>query len=174
MRTLGEIAEFIGGEMCGDGSVSVVRVVHPAIAQGASDLAFVLSPKEASVLSSGNVMNAVVPAGIENLPTPNQIVVSRPRLVLARLTELFERPVQIAPGIHPLTVVDPTALVGENASIGPFCRIGPDSRIGAHCRLLSNVNVGADVTIGDHTLLHAGVCVGDRCEIGNRVIIQPN
>jgi len=63
MRTLGEIAEFIGGEICGDGSVSVVRVVHPAIAQGVSDLAFVLSPKEASVLSSGNVMNAVVPAG---------------------------------------------------------------------------------------------------------------
>ena len=93
MRTLGEIAEFIGGEMRGDGSVSVVRVVHPAIAQGASDLAFVLSPKEASVLSSGNVINAVVPAGIENLPTPNQIVVSRPRLVLARLTEIFERPV---------------------------------------------------------------------------------
>jgi UDP-3-O-[3-hydroxymyristoyl] glucosamine N-acyltransferase len=174
MRTLGEIAEFIGGEMCGDGSVPVVRVVHPAIAQGASDLAFVLSPKEASALSAGNVINAVVPAGIENLPTPNQIVVSRPRLVLARLTELFQRPVQIEPGIHPWTVVDPTARIGENASIGPFCRIGPNSRIGAHCRLVSNVNVGADVTIGDHTLLHAGVCVGDRSEIGSRVIVQPN
>jgi UDP-3-O-[3-hydroxymyristoyl] glucosamine N-acyltransferase len=174
MRTLGEIAEFIGGEMCGDGSVSVVRVVHPAVAQGASDLAFVLSPKEASVLSSGSVINAVVPAGIENLTTPNRIVVSRPRLVLARLTELFERPVQIEPGIHPLTAVDPTARIGENASIGPFCRIGPNSRIGAHCRLVSNVNVGADVTIGDHTLLHAGVCVGDRCEIGSRVIVQPH
>jgi UDP-3-O-[3-hydroxymyristoyl] glucosamine N-acyltransferase len=174
MRTLGEIAEYIGGEMCGDGSVSVVRVVHPAIAQSPSDLAFVLSAKEASVLGSGNVTNAVVPAGIENLPTPNRIVVSRPRLVLARLTELFERPVQIAPGIHPWTVVDPTASVGENASIGPFCRIGPNSRIGAHCKLVSNVNVGADVIIGDHTLLHAGVCVGDRCEIGNRVIVQPN
>src|SRR3984885_12402375 len=174
MRTLGEIAEFIGGEMCGDGSVSVVRVVHPAIAQSASDLAFVLSPKEASVLNSGSVMNAVVPSGIENLTIPNRIVVSRPRLVLAKLTELFQRPVQIKPGIHPLTAVDPTARSGENASIGPFCRIGPNSRIGAHCRLVSNVNVGADVTIGDHTLLHAGVCVGDRCEIGNRVIIQPN
>jgi UDP-3-O-[3-hydroxymyristoyl] glucosamine N-acyltransferase len=174
MRTLGEIAEFIGGEMCGDGSVSVVRVVHPAIAQGVSDLAFVLSPKEASVLSSGNVMNAVVPAGIENLTIPNRIVVSRPRLVLARLTELFQRPVQIEPGIHSLSAIDPTARIGENASIGPFCRIGPNSRIGAHCRLVSNVNVGADVTIGDHTLLHAGVCVGDRCEIGSRVIVQPN
>ena len=174
MRALGEIAKFIGGEMRGDGSVSVVRVVHPAIAQGASDLAFVLSPKEASVLSSGKIVNAVVPAGMENLPTPNQIVVSRPRLVLARLTELFERPVHIPPGIHPWTVIDPSASIGENATIGPFCCIGPNSRVGDHCRLVSNVNVGADVTIGDHTLLHAGVCIGDRCEIGSRVIIQPN
>ena len=53
--------------MRGDGSVSVTRVVHPAIAQGASDLAFVLSPKEASVLNSAKILNAVVPAGIENL-----------------------------------------------------------------------------------------------------------
>src|ERR1700720_3049280 len=174
MRALGEIAKFIGGEMRGDGSVSVARVVHPAIAQGASDLAFVLSPKEASILNSAHVVNAVVPPGLENLTVPNQIVVSRPRLVLARLTELFERPVHVAPGIHPWTVIDPTASVGENVSIGPFCRIGPNSRVGDHCRLVSNVNVGADVTIGDHTLLHAGVCIGDRCEIGSRVIIQPN
>jgi UDP-3-O-[3-hydroxymyristoyl] glucosamine N-acyltransferase len=173
MRALGEIAKFIGGEMRGDGSVFVARVVHPALAEGASDLAFVLSPKEASVLSS-KIVNAVVPAGIENLPTPNQIVVSRPRLVLARLTELFERPVHLAPGIHPWAAIDPTASIGENASIGPFCRIGPNSRVGDRCRLVSNVDVGADVTIGDDTLLHAGVCIGDRCAIGSRVIIQPN
>jgi UDP-3-O-[3-hydroxymyristoyl] glucosamine N-acyltransferase len=174
MRALGEIAKFIGGEMRGDGSILIARVVHPAVAQGASDLAFVLSPKEASVLSSDKIVNAVVPAGIENLQTPNQIVVSRPRLVLAKLTELFERPVHITPGIHPWTVIDPTASIGAHVSIGPFCRIGPNSRIGDYCKLVSNVNVGAEVTIGDHTLLHAGVCVGDRCEIGSRVIIQPN
>jgi UDP-3-O-[3-hydroxymyristoyl] glucosamine N-acyltransferase len=174
MRALGDIAEFIGGEMRGDGSVTVARVVHPAVAQGSSDLAFVLSPKEAAALNSANIVNAVVPAGVENLLIPNQIVVSRPRLVLARLTELFERPVQTAPGIHPWTVIDPTSSIGANASIGPFCRIGPNSRLGDHCRLVSNVDVGADVTIGDHTLLHAGVCIGDRCEIGSRVIIQPN
>ncbi|MBV8142520.1 MAG: UDP-3-O-(3-hydroxymyristoyl)glucosamine N-acyltransferase, partial [Verrucomicrobia bacterium] len=119
MRALEEIAKFIGGEMRGDGSVSVARVVHPAVAQGASDLAFVLSSEEASVLSSGRILNAVVPAGIENLPIPNQIVVSRPRLVLAKLTELFERPVHVAAGIHPWAAIDPTASVGEGTSIGP-------------------------------------------------------
>ena len=69
MKTLGEIADFIGGEVRGDASVSVTRIVQPAIAQGDSDLAFVLSPKEASVLESGRIVNAVVPAGIEGVPT---------------------------------------------------------------------------------------------------------
>jgi UDP-3-O-[3-hydroxymyristoyl] glucosamine N-acyltransferase len=174
MKTLGEIADFIGGEIRGDASVSVTRIVHPAIAQGDSDLAFVLSPKEASVLESGRIVNAVVPAGVEGLPTPNQIVVSRPRLVLAKLTQLFERPVYVAPGIHPWSVIDPTASIGENVCIGPFCWVGPHSLIGDACRLVCNVSIGADVTIGDRTLLHAGVRIGDRCEIGSRVVIQPN
>jgi UDP-3-O-[3-hydroxymyristoyl] glucosamine N-acyltransferase len=46
--------------------------------------------------------------------------------------------------------------------------------IGAGCRLICNVSVGADVKIGDQSLIHAGVFIGDRCEIGNHVIIQPN
>src|ERR1700730_17596411 len=100
--------------MRGDGSVSVARVDHPAVGRGASDLGFVLSPKEASVLNSAHVFNAVVPPGVENLTVPNQIVVSRPRLVLARLTELFQRPVHVAPGIHPWTVIDPSASIGED------------------------------------------------------------
>jgi len=174
MKTLGEIADFIGGEMRGDGSVSVSRVVHPAVAQGDSDLAFVLSPKEASIFESGKIVNAVVPADIENLPARNQIVVSRPRLVLAKLTQLFERPVHVAPGVHPWAAIDPTASIGQNVRIGPFCWVGPNSRIGHGCRLVSNVSVGAEVSVGDHTLLHAGVRIGDRCEIGSRVILQPN
>jgi UDP-3-O-[3-hydroxymyristoyl] glucosamine N-acyltransferase len=108
------------------------------------------------------------------LPTPNQIVVSRPRLVLAKLTQLFERPVHVASGIHPWAVIDPTATIGEDVCIGPFCWVGPDCVIGNDCRLVSNISVGAGVTIGEQTLLHAGVRIGDRCEIGCRVIIQPN
>lgn len=174
MKTLGEIADFIGGEMRGDASVAVARIVHPAIAQGGSDLAFVLSPKEASVLEAGRIVNAVVPAGVEGVHIPNQIVVSRPRLVLAKLTQLFERPVHVARGIHPCAKIDPTASLGENVCIGPFCWIGPNSVIGDGCRLVCNVSVGAEVTIGECTLVHAGVCIGDRSEIGCRVIIQPN
>ena len=174
MKTMGEIAAYVGGQLRGDASVPIERVVHPALARDDSDLALVLSPSALSLLASGKVKNAVLPEAIENHLTLNQIIVSRPRLVLARLLELFERPVHVSPGVHPSAAIDPTAKIGRHVSIGPFCWIGPESRIGDHSRLVSHISIGAEVEIGQNTLLHAGVRIGDRCRIGNRVIIQPN
>ena len=174
MKTLGEIAGYVGGQLQGDPSVEINRIVHPALVQYDSDLALVLSPNAASFLASEKVKNAVLPVEIGAVPTPNQIVVNRPRLVLARLLELFDRPVYVAAGIHPTAVVDPTASIGEDVAIGPFCWIGPKSRIGDHVRMVCHISVGSEVVIGERTLLHAGVCVGDRCKIGNRVIVQSN
>ena len=93
MKTLGEIALYVGGEIHGDASVPIERVVHPALVQGDSDLALILSASAASFLTSGRVKNAVMPVELGSLPAPNRIVVTRPRLVLAKLLELFQRPV---------------------------------------------------------------------------------
>jgi UDP-3-O-[3-hydroxymyristoyl] glucosamine N-acyltransferase len=174
MRTLGENASYVGGQLFGDASVRIKRVIHPTLVQDETDLALVLSSSAASLLASGKISNAVLAEGVEVRLTPNQIVVKRPRLVLARLLELFERPVHVAPGVHSSAVIDASATIGQGVSIGPFCWVGPNSTIGHHCRLVAHVSIGADVTIGEQTLLHAGVTIGDRCQIGNRVIIQPN
>lgn len=174
MKTLGEIASYVGGQLCGDASVSIRRVVHPAMVENDSDLALVLSPGAASVLASGKISNAVLTEKIEDRLTPNQIVVKRPRLILAKLLELFDRPVHVASGVHPSAVIDSSATIGQNVSIGPFCWIGPRTKISDHCRLVAHVSVGADVAIGENTLVHAGVTIGDRCRIGNHVIVQPN
>ena len=174
MKTLGEIASYVGGQLRGDPSIKIKRVVHPAMAQEQSDLALVLSPSAASLLNSGKITSAALPEAIENCLTPNQIIVSRPRLVLAKLSELFERPVYVLPGVDPSAVIHPSAKIGRHVSIGPLCWVGPESRVGDHSRLVSHISVGAEAEIGENTLLHAGVRIGDRCRIGSRVIIQPN
>jgi UDP-3-O-[3-hydroxymyristoyl] glucosamine N-acyltransferase len=176
MRTLGEIARFVDGELRGDPSVQVARVVHPALVENAEDLALVLSPNAVSLLHTGKIQNAVIPAEVGELqvPTANQIIVKRPRLVLARLTELFERPAFAHPGIHPSAVVDEGVRVGVDVRIGPHCWVGPGSVLGDGTTLVANVSIGADVCVGQNCLLHAGVRVGDRCQLGNRVIVQPN
>jgi UDP-3-O-[3-hydroxymyristoyl] glucosamine N-acyltransferase len=174
MKTLGQIAKYLDGELRGNADVAITRVVHPALVRGPEDLALVLSRSVLELLKQNQVANAVVPAELGPVDVPNFVLVPRPRLALARLLELFERPAYSIEGIHPSAVIDPTAKIGANTSIGPHCWIGPNTVIGTGCRLISNVSIGAEVKIGDQTLVHAGVFIGDRCEIGQYVIIQPN
>ena len=174
MKTLAEIASHVGGSLHGDGSVQIERIVHPSLAQGNSDLALILSPNAIRFLEKAKVFNVVLPAGLGEVPVANRIVVDRPRLVLAKLTQLFERPVYIPSGAHPTAVIDPTATIGRDVSIGPNCCVGPNSKIADRSRLAANVTVGAEVEIGCDGLIHAGTCIGDRTKIGDRVIIQPN
>ncbi len=81
MKTLGEIAHYVGGRLRGDASIPIERVVHPALVRDNFDLALVFSPGAASILAAGQIANAVLPEEIDNRLTPNQIVVERPRLV---------------------------------------------------------------------------------------------
>ena len=173
VKTLGEIAKYVDGKLQGDPAVVITRIVHPALVRGPEDLALVLSANVLDLLKRNQATCAIAPAELNSVDVPNYILVSRPRLALARLLELFERPVYSAQGIHPSAVIDPTAKIGEKVSVGPHCWVGPNSIIGTGTRLISNVSVGAEVEIGEKALLHPGVNVGDRCKIGNRVIIQP-
>src|SRR5262249_31533969 len=161
MKTLGEIASYVGGQLRGDASIEIKRVVHPALVRDNSDLALILSAGAASLVSSGKITNAVLPEELADLPTPNRIIVNHPRLVLARGLELFARPVSAYPGVHPSAIIDPSAKIGRHTSIGPYCWIGPETRVGDHSTLVSHVSVGAEVQIGGNTLLHAGVLIGD-------------
>src|SRR3974377_1025613 len=129
MKTLGEIASYVGGQLQGDASIPIKRVVHPALVRDVSDLALVLSPSAASFLASGKITHAVLPARIESRLTPNQIIVNRPRLVLARVLELFDRPVHVSPGVHPSAVIDPTAELGQHVSNGRFAVIRPEHAV---------------------------------------------
>jgi UDP-3-O-[3-hydroxymyristoyl] glucosamine N-acyltransferase len=174
MRTLGEIAKYLDGELRGDAAVKITRVVHPALVRGPGDLAFILTGNVSEILEQYKVANAVIPAGLGAVNVPNCVSVPRPRLALARLLELFERPAYSTSGIHPTAVIDPTAKLGQRVNIGPHCWVGPNAVIGDDTRLISNVSIGADVQIGNSCLIHAGVFLGDRSQIGNRVIIQPN
>jgi UDP-3-O-[3-hydroxymyristoyl] glucosamine N-acyltransferase len=174
MKTLDEIAKYLDGKLQGDPAVVIKRIVHPALAREPGDLALVLSANVLDLLKRNQVTNAIAPAELDSLDVPNYILVSRPRLALARLLELFERPVYSGEGVHPTAAIDPTAKIGEKVSIGPHCWVGPNSVVRAGSRLICNVSIGADVEIGENVLMHPGVNVGDRCKIGNRVIIQPN
>ncbi|MFL6513399.1 MAG: UDP-3-O-(3-hydroxymyristoyl)glucosamine N-acyltransferase [Chthoniobacterales bacterium] len=168
------LASELGGEILGNADLEVRRVVNPAYARDEHDLALVYSASVAAIIKERAIQTALVPLEPEVAGIPNQLKVARPRVALARLLEIFARPPVVTPGIHPTAFVDSTAQLAANVHIGPHCTVGPRTQIGSNTTLVVGVHIGADVRIGEGCLFFGGVCVGDRIEIGNRVIVKAN
>ena len=173
---LREIAAALSGSLAGDGGIDIERIADPAGAHGGADLALAMTPETAALLKHTKARAVVVAADCA-VPLDRfdaVIRVERPRLALAVLTELFSRPVERGPGIHPSAVVAPDARVAAGAAIDPLSVVGPRTRVGPGTVILAHVTIGADVVIGRDCLLHPGVRVGDRVVIGDRVILHHN
>lgn len=77
-----------------------------------------------------------------------------PQVVFYRLCGHLFRTVPL-PGVHPTAIVHPEAEFGERVHVGPYAVIGRSR-------------------IGDDAVIHAHVVVMDGCDIGKRVVIEPN
>lgn len=66
--------------------------------------------------------------------------------------------------IHPLAVVEPGAVIGQNVSIGPFCVIEAGAVVGDGCKLASRVVVKDRTTLGANNDISEGVVLGARAQ----------
>ena len=86
--------------------------------------------------------------------------------------------------IHPSSIVEPGATLGEEVEIGPFCLIGPDVVLGERCTLRSHAVITGATRIGADCTIFAGAVIGEipqdkkfggettRLEIGARTMIR--
>lgn len=171
---IGDIAAALGAEAAGDLDLWVRAVAEPAEA-GPDDLALALNPRFAEGLARGQAKAAMLWTGADwqALGLKAAIFAPRGRLMMAGLTRMMDAGPDIAPGIHPMTVIAADAEIGPGAAIGPFVSIGAGVRIGAGARIAGHVSIGAGAVIGDEALILEGVRIGQRVKIGHRFICQP-
>jgi UDP-N-acetylglucosamine acyltransferase len=62
--------------------------------------------------------------------------------------------------VHPLSVVEPGAQLGERVRIGPFTHIGPDAVIGDDVEIVSHVAIMGATTIGAGTRIFPQAALG--------------
>ncbi|MCM2293630.1 acyl-ACP--UDP-N-acetylglucosamine O-acyltransferase [Allorhizobium sp. BGMRC 0089] len=62
--------------------------------------------------------------------------------------------------IHPLSLVEDGAVIGENVVIGPFCHIGAKVVLGDGCELLSHVVVTGKTVIGKNCRMFPNAVIG--------------
>ncbi|OYW73485.1 MAG: UDP-3-O-(3-hydroxymyristoyl)glucosamine N-acyltransferase [Verrucomicrobia bacterium 12-59-8] len=169
MITAAQLAEKIGGEVVGDGTV-VLTGIAPADAAAAGDLTFAEKPSYLAAAEASQASAILVPQGFESA-TKVLIRVKDARIAIAKVLPLFFPPEKHAAGIHASAVVDATAQIDATASIGPHCVIGAGVTVGKNTVLMGGNHIGRDSKIGEDVCLHPNVVLYARTQIGNRVSI---
>jgi len=171
--TANDIAEFLNGEVDGDGAVSVNNVSR--IEEGREGtLSFLANPKYAHFIyetkSSIVLVNKDFVADKEIAAT--LIRVDDAYQALAQLLEMYEQSKPQRVGVEQPSFVSKTAQVGEQVYIGAFAYVGSNVKLGKNVKLYPHVYVGDNVVIGDNTILNSGVKVYENCTIGAECIFH--
>jgi len=167
---LADLAERLGAELHGDGSVEVtgVRGIEEA---SPSEVTFVANPKYAGLARTTKAAAVLVTVDFPEIETPT-LRLSNPYLAFSQALGLFYQPPRYEPGVHTTAVVDPTAVLGAGAHVGAYAVIGPQVRVGDHATILPHVVLYSGVTVGDHFFAHAHAVVRENCTLGDHVTLE--
>ncbi len=170
-----EIAEFLSGELSGDGEAEIVGVAGISAAKS-GEIAFNekagdLPATQASCLI---VSTEFLSAMAETRPVgsvPSVIRVQNPKLAFARIAAKLH-PVEISvDGDHPSAIIAESAYVRAD-HIGAYVTVGENSKIGEGCRIHQGVRIGKNVSIRKFTVIHPNCVIYDNVEIGDNCIIH--
>ncbi len=167
---LGEIAKTLGCELRGSAEIEINGVAGIEEAKK-DELTFVSNPRYLAQIKSTQAGAIILSQKAPPTPVPT-LISENPYLSFARAIELFYRPPEPVPGIHPTATVADTATLGENHSIGANTVVGEGVQLGDNAVLYPNVVIYSHAQIGDDFLAHAHSVVREYCRIGDRVILQ--
>ncbi len=155
--TLAALAQLVGGDLVGDGSVEIAGAAT-LLDAGREDITLVDKCEKAGSLASNCARAAVVPVGfpLEGLLMP-VIVADDVHKAFTTLVTHFRPPrPELRTGIAPGANVHPTAKLGQDVDVH------------------AGATIGADVVVGSGSTIHAGARVMAGCQLGQRVTIHPN
>jgi len=150
-----DIAEFVKGELKGDGSIEIKGVSSLSDAK-AGDITFIDSPKFKDGANKTEASCIITSFDIEEIDKPI-IKCKNPSLALLKIIEK----------IFPYKINHPKG-VDKSARLGRDVKLGRDVAIGA------NAVIGDDVTIDDGSVIYPLVYIGEGARIGKNTIIYPN
>lgn len=140
------------------------------------DVSFLANPKYTHFLSSTRACAVIVSSEFAN-QIPTALISANPYFDFARAASLFVHKQGEFDGISSLSVIHPSASLGESCTVHPHAHIGARSRLGSNCVLFPGAYVGEDCILGKDCVLYpnsvllAGVELGDSCIINAGAVI---
>ena len=169
-KTLGELAEFLGGVVVGDGTTVITGVKGIEEARP-GDITFLANPKYAKFLETTAASAIIVAPDVDTGPKPH-ITIDNPYLAFARVVTLFSVGQRDYFGVSPQAFVHPDARVHPECAVYPFVYVGKGAEVGRRAVLYPGVYLGDGAFVGEESVLYPNVTVMDRCIIMNRVIVH--
>ena len=170
-KTLGELAELVGGAVFGRRNI-VLRGVSGIKEARKGDITFVANRKYANLLKETSASAAVVSKEITRGPIP-LIRVSNPDLAFVKIVDAFSpEPLKFYQGIHPTVILGEDVELGKEVSIQAYSVVQPGAKIGAGTIIYPGVYVGHLTSIGERCIVYPRVVIREHVRIGSNVIIH--
>ncbi|MBI3771205.1 MAG: UDP-3-O-(3-hydroxymyristoyl)glucosamine N-acyltransferase [Gammaproteobacteria bacterium] len=172
VRSLAELAEYVGAELRGDARLQIEGVATLQNA-GPNQIGFLANSRYRRYLAE-SAAGAVVLAREEaaNCKT-NCLITKNPYLAFAKIATLLNPASKQQPGIAPSAVIAPGAKIDASAHVGANAVIGNGVEIGAEVFVGPNCVIEDDVVIGNGTCLRANVTLCRGVKIGRNGLIHP-
>jgi UDP-3-O-[3-hydroxymyristoyl] glucosamine N-acyltransferase len=165
--SLREIADHIGAELVGDGSV-IIDAVSSMDAASPGSITYIKERSYLDHLADTQAAAVILKQEFADQCSVPVLIVKDPYVAYARVAQLFHplRPVQ--PGIHASAQVSQDAFVAESSQVDALVVIDEDVRIGDDCYIGPGCVLRRGVQIGNGTRLMANVTINEACVIGQR------
>ena len=169
--TIKEIAEFISGELKGDGTIEIKGISSLDDAKE-GEVTFVDSPKFKERVNKTKASCVVTSFDVEGANKPI-IKCKNPSLAMTKIIEeMFPYQISHPKGIEPSASIGKNVKLGKDVSIGANSVIGDDVTIGDGSIIYPLVYIGQGANIGKDTLVYPNVTIRENVIIGNNVIIH--
>ncbi|MGR3175110.1 MAG: UDP-3-O-(3-hydroxymyristoyl)glucosamine N-acyltransferase [Candidatus Scalindua sp.] len=172
-KTLKELADYVGGEVAGDGNIKIKGVMTIDEASEGY-ITFVSNKKYIKKLEQTGA-SAIITSPDIVTENKNLLVTKNPYLAFAKVVDLMMNPEKVYP-----CTVDDSARVSDSAEIAssvtvyPFVFIGENAKVADKVVLYPGVYIGDDCRIGKDTIIHPNSVLHKGTIIGERVVIHSN
>lgn len=169
-RSLGELAELVGGDLEGDPALPIGGFASLESA-GPGDLSFVTAARHVDAARRSAAAALIAPPGLDLGGRP-AIRVAQPYVAVAAVLRAFFPEPPAAPGVHPAAHVAPTARVAPDAAVGPYAVVAEGATVAARAVLHPHVFVGPGCRVGEDAVLHPHVVLRAAVTLGRRVVVH--
>jgi len=172
-RTLGELAEYVNGRICGDPDV-IIKSASTLGRADEGDISFLTNRKYEKQLRTTKASAVIV--GKETPPTSVHLLITDdPYYAFMQVMVLLHgHHKHKKVGISPKASIADSAKIGVDCHIHDFATIADEARIKDGCIIYPGVYIGKGVQIGNDCIIYPNVAIYNGCKIGNRVIINAN